>query len=34
MEKRGRRVALAADWRHIELPKEKREEKGLSLRLR
>ena len=34
MEKRGRKVALTADWRHIELPKEKREEKGLSLRLR
>lgn len=34
MEKRGRRVSLTADWRHVELPKEKREEKGLSLRLR
>jgi len=34
MEKRGRKVTLTADWRHFELPKEKREEKGLSLKLR
>uniref|UniRef100_A0A7C3SNW4 FAD-binding protein n=1 Tax=Thermofilum pendens TaxID=2269 RepID=A0A7C3SNW4_THEPE len=33
MEKRGRKVALTADWRHVELPKEKREERGLSLKL-
>jgi len=34
MEKRGRKVALTADWRHVELPKERHEEKGLSLKLR
>lgn len=35
MEKRGRRVALTGDWRHVELPgRERKEGPGLALRLR
>jgi len=35
MEKRGRKVALAGDWKHVEVPgRERREGAGLALKLR
>lgn len=35
MERRGRRVTVTGDWRHVEVPgRERRESAGLSLKLR